>query len=311
VPGTAQSGTAALVGLTLDSVTFEPVAEVAVYLTTTARTAFTDESGVFRLLDLPVGAHVVTFRKSGFRSRSFRITITDENQGEKDLGPVLLSRGQEPAARVEGTVNSHLGPPVEHAGIVLNGRLVAYSTKEGRFLVGRVEAGINLLEVRRIGFRPSRIELQVPEDAEAIDMPVTLAAIPIRLEEIVVDAEHTVFTSGFLKEFYERRRQGFGHFFTRWEIEELNPRDFTDLLRSVPGVRITASGQFKKRIEIARGRCDGDPEVYLDGVRVFSEDIDYLVQTSDLQGVEVYRGIAGAPLQYSSSRCGVILMWTS
>jgi hypothetical protein len=311
VPGTAQSGTAALVGLTLDSVTFEPVTEVAVYVTTTVRTDFTDERGIFRLLDLPAGAHVVTFRKSGFRSRTFRITITDENQSENDLGPVLLSRGQEPAARVGGTVNSHLGSPVEHAGIVLNGRLVAYSTKEGRFLVEGVEGGINLLEVRRIGFRPSRIELQIPEDAEEIDVPVTLAAIPIQLEEIVVDAEHTVFASGFLKEFYERRQQGFGHFFTRWEIEERDPRGVTDLLRFVPGVRITQSGQFKKTVAISRGTCSGDLEVYLDGVRVFPEDIDYLVRASDLQGVEVYRGIAGTPLQYSSSRCGVILMWTS
>lgn len=127
----------------------------------------------------------------------------------------------------------------------------------------------------------------------------------------MVDAEHTVFVSGLLRDFYQRRERGFGHYFTRWQIEDRNPIEVTDLLRTVPGVSVVPSGAFSNAIRIRRGSCRGSPAVYVDGMRIFAEDLDIMISPSDMHGIEVYTGIAGAPIEYSSSRCGVILVWTN
>lgn len=310
-PATGQSRVPGVIGIALDSATSQPLAQVTVYTTSVVRADFTNETGRFRLGDVPPGTHVLTLRKDGFRARSYRFVVTGDDDGDQDLGPIFLTVGQEPTTRMKGTVSSVMGTPVERAAVMINGRFVAFSRGDGGFEVDAVEAGINLIQVRRIGYRPASIEIQVPPTSDEISVPISMGVIPVRLSEIVVSAERTVFVSPLLREFYQRRKQGMGYYFTRWEIEKQNPLEVTDLLRAVPGVRIVPLGQFYKTIRVGRGTCfEARPAVFLDGMPIFVEDIDLLVDPRDLHGVEVYRGIAGAPVQYSNSRCGVILLWT-
>jgi hypothetical protein len=54
------------------------------------------------------------------------------------------------------------------------------------------------------------------------------------------------------------------------------------------------------------------PIVYLDGYRTGGASIDDLVFPSDVEGVEVYKGLSEYPGQFASpdARCGVIAVWT-
>lgn len=56
---------------------------------------------------------------------------------------------------------------------------------------------------------------------------------------------------------------------------------------------------------------DEAPRVYLDGVRVPSSNVDAIAPVKFLAAVEVYRGGASMPLEFSGtgSSC-VVLLWT-
>jgi hypothetical protein len=52
--------------------------------------------------------------------------------------------------------------------------------------------------------------------------------------------------------------------------------------------------------------------VYLDGTQVADgyTSLDDMVPPQQVAAIEVYAGVAGAPAQYQSNGCGVILVWT-
>ena len=125
-----------------------------------------------------------------------------------------------------------------------------------------------------------------------------------------------------MRPFYERRERGSGDFFTRLEIEERNPVEFTDLLRRVPGVVLTQNG-FSVQIRFSRamrglgggGGCSS-PLIYLDGAFIGGAgdyvNLDNLVRPDQVEGIEVYKGPSQVPPQFNmtGSACGVIVIWT-
>lgn len=102
-----------------------------------------------------------------------------------------------------------------------------------------------------------------------------------------------------------------GLFITRQQIAEARPRRATDMLRSLPGVALipgTGDGYYVR----FRGTCD--PTLYIDGSRVQMGglNIDDFVRPNEIEGIEVYRSIAEAPVEYQgmNAGCGAIIVWT-
>ncbi|HVE79730.1 MAG TPA: carboxypeptidase regulatory-like domain-containing protein [Gemmatimonadaceae bacterium] len=149
--------------------------------------------------------------------------------------------------------------------------------------------------------------------------------------------------------FDTRRREGHGHFIDEGTIVKRGPARLSDLLRSVPGVRIIPAADDPDRVRIAMGRSAAgtrltrtepdaparsspggsvrtrqrpeatppDPgcpvELWLDRVRVESADgdIDRLANPADVVGIEVYTGAAAPPeFRTGNVSCGAILIWT-
>jgi hypothetical protein len=115
-----------------------------------------------------------------------------------------------------------------------------------------------------------------------------------------------------LAPFYFRQGSGFGRFLGPAEIEELMPtiRSTTDLLARVPGVLVDAGNA----IRMARG-CTS-PALYIDNTRILgitrdpSFSVDMLIDPIHILAIEVYRSAVEAPLEFGSSVCGVIVIWT-
>lgn len=110
--------------------------------------------------------------------------------------------------------------------------------------------------------------------------------------------------------FYQRAASGFGRFIGPRELEERILFSFGDILRGIPGV--TYSGetiQFRGGAG-SSGICT--PNVYIDGARAFDTVVLYTLIPEDVEAVEVYRGAAQTPMQWSgiNGTCGAIVVWT-
>jgi hypothetical protein len=152
----------------------------------------------------------------------------------------------------------------------------------------------------------------------AMNVLVRMAATVVPLEPLTVEARGARAELGFLTGYYERmhwnQRTGVGRFITRDAIDARNPLDMSDMLREIPRVgvaRLRGTGNFVT-MRGARGECT--PALYIDGVRANRRDrahLDELVRPGDVEGVEIYVGLAQLPGQYhDETGCGVLLVWT-
>ncbi len=212
---------------------------------------------------------------------------------------------------VVGTVRDSLGLPVSAAQISVVGLIVRGSTgNDGVYKIAGLPLGPRTILVRRIGFRPDSVRVEVTPGGEAT-ANATLTVIPQQIAPLVVQAGRPRFT-GRMAPFFERRARGQGTFFTAEDIDRRNPRLTTDLLRSVAGARIEQVGA--ESVVYFRGqRCA--PLIWIDGAPATAGYLnpDYF-DPSTLGGIEVYMGVATVPVELMWMRgkgaCGVIALWT-
>jgi hypothetical protein len=184
---------------------------------------------------------------------------------------------------------------------------------------------------RMIGYRPLRLRLAltkgdtVTADAELIREQAQ------QLEPIVTTGSPSGPRGIGVEAFEERRRLGFGKFIDSADLRRWEGRRMTDVLRGIPGLRLTQYIEDQTRPWIfewrAAGRGAGSPDgspcwmsVQLDGAPIYrsgsrSRPPDFhreFVEVSNLQAVEVYRSAAEVPMELGgpSEQCGLLVLWT-
>jgi hypothetical protein len=170
----------------------------------------------------------------------------------------------------------------------------------------------------RIGLQPITTSAVQVALSQVIDVQIEMSETAVPLDPLTVRArEH--FDIGPLSGYFERvqrhERMGFGHVLTRDQVQERDAIDVADLLREVPRIAVVQApgrGQHVMFRGGAQGQCT--PRVYINGVYANRNSlayIDELVRPSELEGIEIYRGLAEMPGEfYDDSHCGVILIWT-
>jgi hypothetical protein len=191
---------------------------------------------------------------------------------------------------------------------ILGSSIQVVTGANGRFRIYAIPAGQYILVVRRLGYEPSSIAVQVV-GGDTLRMSFALERIATTLDTVVVAAKRY---SMRMAEFEGRRKAGFGQFMTQAEIEKRNSVYTSDLMRTFMSVNVVVppgSGHYAMSI---RGGCRF--QLFLDGVAVPTPNLDDLPTPSSYAGIEVYAGPAQIPLQYKSTGgggfCGVILLWT-
>jgi hypothetical protein len=303
-----------------------PVSGVLVFVDEESGLTITGAVGSFRLGGLTPGTRRLSFRKKGYGPRTFRLTLEQDAGNHRDIGVISLEAGPDPTATFAGRVlEGGSGQPVEGAGVELNGNVVAVRGGDGRFRASRVPItwGSNQIQVSRLSYLNETSELWIADPNETIDLSVTLHPEPIEVGGVVVegDRRQRLFERR-MRPFYERRERGSGDFFTRSEIEERGPVEFTDLLRRVPGVVLTQNN-FSVQIRFSRamrslggGTGCSSPLIFLDGALIGGAgdyvNLDNLVRPDEVEGIEVYKGPSQIPPQFNmtGSACGVIVIWT-
>jgi hypothetical protein len=222
--------------------------------------------------------------------------------------PVTVARG---SARVSGTVRTADGRPLGGARVSVAGTDVAgTASPNGAFALAGLPAGTYSLEVKAIGYAPTRVAVNLAR-ARPATVAVTVADRLNTLETVVVQADQTRLQKDYTG-FLERQKRGMGRYITEEDIAKRSPIQITDVLRTTPGLRVVPNGGFGSTVQ-GRGNCT--PDLYIDGMRILdgTTEIDQLVRPTDVGGIEVYNGGSTVPVQFASAgggSCGVIAVWT-
>ncbi|HEX2168202.1 MAG TPA: carboxypeptidase regulatory-like domain-containing protein [Longimicrobiales bacterium] len=196
----------------------------------------------------------------------------------------------------------------------------AMSDSAGTFRFSRVDAGSYQLRAGSAGYKEVLTPPVELADSGTVVVVVRLAVDVIPLAPLEVTARPApLHRNVALAAFLERvERSMGGTFIMPDEIGLRSPRYVTDLLATTAGFMVVADALVNQRAQCA-------PSVYLDGTRLNNQpktsstatreafEVANLIPPSELAGIEVYRGAATVPGEFSGSNaaCGVILLWTN
>jgi hypothetical protein len=237
------------------------------------------------------------------------------------------------AQALRGTVVDHRSKPVDGVRVSVSaatGTMVGDTvTGAGGEFVFRLPVGGGGYVVRasKPGYSTAvtqPIDVQAGFDAS---VQVRLQPSPVSLDTVTVVAQNVAVEQQlpYLAQagFYLRKRRGIGRFLTRADLDKTRSDRLTDALRGMPGVRIVCNGQYcdvqapGAATSFTRGVCQ--QTVVLDGVVLRmggvsggGDPVDQLLNPFNLDGVEVYSGPSGVPVQFKGymSPCGAIIGWS-
>lgn len=222
--------------------------------------------------------------------------------------------GAQNAARygLAGTVTGLDGGAVPEAEVTITvGRLDSLrlrSDSAGHFVALGLSSGSVTVRVRRLGYQPKSVDVTLRSSSEPQPLIIALEPNPAELGTVKV-REIAEEPDARLRDFYARKAaNNFGRFIEGSDIEKRHPQFISEIMRSVPGVTLSASGRVGNTLRI-RGCA---PLVWIDGVRIPNSQIDEVVTPSDVAALEVYSSFAGIPAQFfdRSATCGTILVWS-
>ena len=220
---------------------------------------------------------------------------------------------QQSVGAVSGTVRDSGGTPVMSVE-VRAGKLPVWTRTDsaGVYRLGGLAAGKTQLLFRRLGFEPTTKDVVVSANAQTVD--VTMEQLPAEMAALITEASTRV--REMLRDFWHRREQGYGHFVTRAEIEDRQPMNLSDMMRSIPGMQLVpklVGGEATLRFARNAGGHDCPPQYFIDGVMARGFNIDDM-PPSDVEGIEIYPGVSTVPPQFKSvtgtSACGVVVIWS-
>lgn len=222
-----------------------------------------------------------------------------------------LKRG---TAVVLGRILDNKGAPVAHADVGLAGSRIKTATGDsGTFALRDLPAGSQTIEVRKVGFAATDTALMLSSKSP-VQFQMTLRSAPVTLSTVNVKAarEAALVRVGF----EQRRKSGLGHYETGDQVHNSGVVQFSDLMRTMPGVMVreTQSGPVVIQGRGGTVRNRGCIAYLIDGMPYSDQplgSIDTFVRPDDIIGLEVYQP-AEAPAQLVSAPefCAVIVIWT-
>ena len=327
-------GTSAVIGQVIDPETRQPVVGAEVSIAWTKIEASkevgvrrsprllrdsTGATGAFRLCGLPNSIQAtLQARRAGSVTAEVPIAIGD-SETELFTRTLLLSKADSGTkvgnATVSGTVVLEGSPTNAGSRVEVMGTDVVVLTNEkGEFTIRNLPSGSQVLLARHLGFgaetvpvdlsarEPKQVRMKLPKFVAIIDPVVVTARRAGSLEKI-----------GFTR----RQKSGMGYFLDQDQIQRLRPSRLTDILRTVPGLRVSYSNDGEV-VSSSRGASSfngGDCVQYiLDDLPWQSAspgDINQFVNGSEVVAAEIYQA-SNVPAQYSRGMqsCTTIVLWT-
>jgi hypothetical protein len=185
------------------------------------------------------------------------------------------------------------------------------SGDDGRFELSGVPTGPVEVMVRRVGYTPTTLPLQLAAN-EVRDIKVQLMPFVNTLDSVAIVAPPAEREKPKL----EPIRRGGGTFLDRQQIEKRQPRITTDIFRGIAGIKVSRENGVATVVSTRVGANTTCPLSYVvDGRNfpLYGQAIDAMIQLVDITSIEVYPGGASMPPQYGGravGNCGLIVITT-
>jgi hypothetical protein len=212
-----------------------------------------------------------------------------------------------------GRVRDQLGTAIAGVELRVTGStLGTYADDSGTFRLPGLPAGPSKLTVRRIGFRPSTVDVAIA-DGQTTDLALMLIPTPVRLDVITVLARREPYDAR-LAAYETRLKKHVGTFITREKLDANPSATLSDFLREVPGVKVTMmSSGIRNALRFRSQNCA--PIVFIDGFPATADEFDVdIVDPASVEGVEIYMSLMTVPPELLAPRglsaCGVVAIWS-
>jgi carboxypeptidase family protein/TonB-dependent receptor-like protein len=224
----------------------------------------------------------------------------------------MIVRGR---ARVTGRVLNKYGQPIAGARVELQNTGAATKTRaNGDFVLDSLPSGTQTIEVRQLGFSPTEVPVEL-----SMNTPQTVTVkmsdyVPVLSEmRVTAQRERGLNDVGFA----DRKKTGMGYYLDADQIKMRQTTQFSDMLRTVPGIRVqpVGDGSGANVITSSRDPTGGCVTFYVDGApwqQMTPGDLDEYVRPEEVAAIEVYNG-STAPPQFQvagMSGCTTIVIWT-
>jgi hypothetical protein len=221
-------------------------------------------------------------------------------------GPVTA---QNSAGAMVGLVRDSAGEPVPLA-MIMAARAQTVADSAGRFALAGLPVGRVTVSVRRLGFEPSHLVVDLIAGRQDT-LIVVLAMLPRDLPGLTTSADSRARIH--LVDFYRHKESGMGRYFDRSQINAMRVSLLSDVLRRLPGVRISPDGRGRYVLRMNRSTRNCSPDFWIDNIRAPFLNVDD-IPLSDIEAVEVYNGPGGLPPEYNhrfgNPSCGAVVIWT-
>jgi len=221
----------------------------------------------------------------------------------------LLMQAQADSARLAGSVRSSInGLPIAGVMIAVRGTQVFdVSDSAGAFALAGLPSGRQMIRIlyRDSVWHEQNIDLK---PAKTLRLSVLLDLDAVALAPIVVEAR-SIRAERSLAGFYDRKKRGFGHFYTFRDLERRRGWTLRSLLGEA-GVQIRCGPAYCLPVSWG-GTRSCIMSLFLNGMRLSPDDMD-VIQVDDLAGVELYKRGFDVPPEFQwgfGNNCGAVLMW--
>lgn len=224
---------------------------------------------------------------------------------------------------VSGVIEDSVGNPIVGADIYIpNLPQRTRSGAGGTYRLPGLPGGPVMIVARRIGYIPTTVTVHL-RPGKSHDLDLTLSEIQARGFELPIvtvvagpGTIRSVFQAGF---FLRRATYPGGTFFDRDYIVAMNPLYLSDVFRTTTGMQQVRDRRGNSQwITRVNSTTNCPVRFFIDGISVplNGMSIDELVRPIEVEGIEIYRGVATVPAEFSGksvqddSRCGVVAIWT-
>lgn len=313
-------------GRVVDETTRVPLQGVVVSFQNLGVAVQTDSTGQFEVKGIQVGVYYLELTRPGYRTSTGEFAVMQEGSFITSMMP-LNAQANVPAGRFVGRVtDGESGEPLTDAEVHIPQVFLGTATDDGGwFDLAAVPPGLYPVEISHLGYA-TRVDTVEIVSGLTSDVRVPLAVDPIEVDpiEVVVERRELILED---VGFYRREDRGYGEFIDLADIEAQRPTEVTDLFTRIPGAILVPDpyNPLQRSVVLRGGRMDnvlsgGEhcyPYVVVDGNIVHRggdapAQIDYLVEPSQVAGIEVYPSSLGVPIQYGGldAACGVVVIWT-